>query len=454
MDSPRISELHAQLGTEENYRKFLDSYLNVVFKKDDISEQISYPILIDSIGMPNDIKTFLTAVNNHGGAINNELRITYVVDKQSKLPLFYRITVGNIIDNSLLISTIKMLASYGIAVEIVIMDAGYAAMGNISELISNNISFLTRMPENRIEFKRLIDEHGPTLKNPENGIMYGDRALFVKKVEITFESHKLYAYVMHDIERESHDEKIAIKKYHDVDDQVKKYNTALLYAGKFVLLSSEDYSKDEVLPMYYSRQTIEQVFDIKKNYAGGLPLRGHSENTIRGIILISFIATVIYSTLSHKLSNSGFSAISALVKMSTLRLDVYDQEQFMDYPTKDQKEIIKHLQLQCPFKIYSGNQGHNNNSFLSSLSSQTRGRGRPKGSKNKPKTDPSNFESQSVDIPRKRGRPKGSKNKLKVDKPNIQTPNSEVPRRRGRPKGSKNKLKRGNTIIQTPNSEA
>ncbi len=51
-----------------------------------------------------------------------------------------------------------------------------------------------------------------------------------------------------------------------------------------------------------------------------------------------------------------------------------------------------------------------------------RGRGRPKGSKNKPKAE----------APKKRGRPLGSKNKPKMD---------TTPNKRGRPKGSKNKLK-------------
>ena len=60
-------------------------------------------------------------------------------------------------------------------------------------------------------------------------------------------------------------------------------------------------------------------------------------------------------------------------------------------------------------------------------------RGRPKGSKNKPKDD------ISIDVPaehKKRGRPKGSTNKSKDD---ISADVSAEPKKRGRPKGSKNK---------------
>ncbi len=62
-------------------------------------------------------------------------------------------------------------------------------------------------------------------------------------------------------------------------------------------------------------------------------------------------------------------------------------------------------------------------------------RGRPKGSKNKPKDD------ISADVPlepKKRGRPKGSTNKSKTD---ITADVPAPPKKRGRPKGSKNKPK-------------
>ena len=58
-----------------------------------------------------------------------------------------------------------------------------------------------------------------------------------------------------------------------------------------------------------------------------------------------------------------------------------------------------------------------------------RGPGRPKGSKNKSKTD-------VKVVQRGRGRPKGSKNKVKTE---VTAP--KVKRGRGRPKGSKNKVR-------------
>lgn len=74
--------------------------------------------------------------------------------------------------------------------------------------------------------------------------------------------------------------------------------------------------------------------------------------------------------------------------------------------------------------------------------------GRPKGSKNKPKTpavaptiDPATL--PPAEVPKKRGRPPGSKNTLKPSVPQATQPpaTSEAPKRRGRPPGSKNKPK-------------
>lgn len=58
-------------------------------------------------------------------------------------------------------------------------------------------------------------------------------------------------------------------------------------------LGPEEIDTKEVLPLYYARQQIEQVFDIAKNYADILPLRVHGEDTFRGHLLLCFIATII-----------------------------------------------------------------------------------------------------------------------------------------------------------------
>jgi transposase len=67
--------------------------------------------------------------------------------------------------------------------------------------------------------------------------------------------------------------------------------------GLFIRISFAEINTMEVLPLYYARQQIEQVFDIAKNYADILPLRVHGEDTFRGHLLLCFIATIICKRL-------------------------------------------------------------------------------------------------------------------------------------------------------------
>jgi hypothetical protein len=163
--SSMISKYHALLGQEETYNNFFQSYLSIISKRKEFTDQLSLPILIDSTGLPNDIKNYLTAINNHNGVISEEIRLIYIVDQDSKLPIFFRYIPGNIIDNSTLVATINLLNSYNIKIYILIMDAGYSSLENMKKLIASGIPFITRMTKNRKEYKELLNEYGKELES-------------------------------------------------------------------------------------------------------------------------------------------------------------------------------------------------------------------------------------------------------------------------------------------------
>jgi transposase len=449
--SPRISEFLSIIGLDQNNENFFRSYLRLISKNENISDQISIPILLDSTVLPNDIKTYLTAINKHNDVISNEIRLIYVIDQRTKLTIFYRFIAGNIIDNSSLINTINILLTYNIKIELVVMDAGYSALKNLIELTSTNISFLTRMPHNWKEFKKLINEHGNDLLSEANAIIYGERALFCKKIKIKLFDSDIYAYVMHDINRAADDIIKLIKNSENNNNDDKANNNEneifkdkLNFAGKFILLSSNDYPEKEILPLYYTRQGIEDVFSISKTYASLLPLRSHSIETIKGTLLINFISTIVYSTISHGLSETSLSAKTAIIKMHHLKINVFESAQILEELTKDQKIIINDLQLETPYDAEKGLK-LKKESLLSSLKSVKRKKGRPKGSKKYDNPDlpssPSNAHCPNPDEKRARGRPKGSRNKVKSDLAASTKANPDPKRARGRPRGSRNKVK-------------
>jgi transposase len=130
------------------------------------------------------------------------------------------------------------------------------------------------------------------------------------------------------------------------------------------------------------RQIIEQDFDISKIYDGITPLRAHSEDTLRGYLLISFLATSNYSLLTCDLKSSIYSACTDIKAMNTSVIHVYSHLNFFENFTKKQKEIFNHLKLEFPHKF-------GNMNFLQKLSfinsDDMKKRGCPSGSSNKVK---------------------------------------------------------------------
>lgn len=73
--------------------------------------------------------------------------------------------------------------------------------------------------------------------------------------------------------------------------------------GIFVMVSTNELSKEEILPVYYTRQEVEQTFDVAKNDASLLPLRIQSEENLRGHLLLVFIATAIRKLIEKTLND-------------------------------------------------------------------------------------------------------------------------------------------------------
>jgi hypothetical protein len=76
-------------------------------------------------------KNHLTTTNNQNGLINNESRLTYILDKMTKLPIYFRTTDDNIINNYTFIPIFNLLMAYNAEVEVTIINAGYSSLKNL-----------------------------------------------------------------------------------------------------------------------------------------------------------------------------------------------------------------------------------------------------------------------------------------------------------------------------------
>lgn len=346
LKSQRISEFLCRLGDEKVVRAFFEKYIPAI-----IAPESRTGILIDSSALPNDIHFPLTALHTEAGETGKETRLILVVDRVSGMPLFFRYNTGSIVDVSTLKATIKELSHNGIKTEHAIVDAGYYSEKNIEALYEEDISFLTRLVSNRKLYKELVEEHADDMSKSKYLISYCGRILYVKRVGVNLFGHKGYAYIAIDNARRAEEiNRYAITALEDRSSP-EEMDKVLRTKGMFILLSSEAIEPKEVLPLYYSRQQIEQIFDISKNYAELLPLRKHNEKTFRGHLLLTFIASAVFIVLQNKFKNSTYSPVGAFSILRNLKCKVYDKSILIKEPTRKNKKIMEILGLNIPEHI-------------------------------------------------------------------------------------------------------
>ena len=347
VESQRISEFFTVLGDERVQRRFFPQYLAKISEG-----QKNHGILIDSTGMPNDIHFPLTAVNKHRGVISNETRLILALDRITRLPLLYRYNAGNIVDVSTLKATLLELSAYGVHVDFSILDAGYYSEKNIQALYAEKIRFITRLRSNLTLYKDLVAEHIASLESGNYALFYGERLVHIKRVPIQLCGHDAYGYVAIDHQRRS-DEVYKFLQHATQDKQLPpdEITQKMKHKGLFIMLSSENVETSEILPLYYARQAIEQVFDLYKNNVDLLPLRVHGEDTFRGHLMLSFLSTVAYMVVNSALDGSKFCAEGAFRALESLKCNVFDNFVLVKEASKKVNDIAKHLKLELPLKL-------------------------------------------------------------------------------------------------------
>jgi hypothetical protein len=294
--SQRISEFLVRLGEEEVVRRFFKGYLKMQLPADRKTG-----ILVDSTGLPNAIHIPLTAVSTHNGQTSEETRLILVVDAKTGMPLFFRYNAGNIVDISTLKATLDELKENGVSVKHAIVDAGYCSEGNLKALYEARIHFLTRLPVNRKLYLEAWSDYGKEVLGDQCRYMYQDRMVGIKRIYTSLFGCRGYVYLC--VDYNARNDQIKNFTKGAVADSLprSKWSTKTDKMGFFALVSNEKIEPEDLLPLYYTRQTVEQVFDVGKNNVHLLPLRTHSEETFRGHIMLTFMAIILYLTFNQRL---------------------------------------------------------------------------------------------------------------------------------------------------------
>ena len=117
----------------------------------------------------------MTAINNHNGVVSEEIRLIYVIQQNTGLPLFFRYIAGNIIDATTIKTTVAELKACGINTKFAILDAGYYNGKNADTLMDAGISFISRMHSNFSVYKNAMENYRDNLENEENLVIFNGR---------------------------------------------------------------------------------------------------------------------------------------------------------------------------------------------------------------------------------------------------------------------------------------
>lgn len=352
LTSQNISRVLKELGREEIQRRFFGEYMSSIYGNDGAAG-----ILVDSTGVPNATKMDITQISNHNGDINREVRLIYVIDRDNGMPIYFRYVAGNIIDVSTLITTVSELGQYGVSVRHAILDAGYFSEKNAAGLFESGIPFMTRLAPNKTAFKDAAAGNMDDLMSQKYACRYGERLVFVKKVPVNVCGHEAYVYLCIDEDMYLMQHKKTILNALDDKKDSDETDAAIKRLGAFAILTSEEVPEDKLLPMYYTRQQVEQVFDISKNYADLLPIRVQSEQAFAGHLLICFMATAIMQKLQQELLKrrskkaKSLNAESIFSYLRNQKCKVYKDYAIPQEPRKEVNAIYDIFKVQVPYKI-------------------------------------------------------------------------------------------------------
>ena len=348
MDSRRISELLKELGKEERQREFFKAHLT--WLKEKICDDPA--ILIDSTGLPNSIHFPLAGISNHNGKISREVRMTTVVQRDSGFPMIYRLAPGNIVDVSTLTRTVITLSIYGVRTDMAILDAGYYSDSNTDQLYEAGIDFITRLPEkNSKTYDEVKEKCMPALMREENLVSFNGRYVYLKSCEIKIGSEKnhiAYAYLGYDVDRANDEVHKAIEKAAERNTTVRDMHKKIKESGLFIIISTLPFKDEEILPAYYVRQLAEQYFDIGKGISRMIPLRVHSEESVKGHLMLSQMAATVNVYIQKKMKKYYENREDILVSLRNQKCEVFETKIVTHEGVRSANEYYSKFGIECP----------------------------------------------------------------------------------------------------------
>ena len=346
--SQRAGELPGRVGDEAAQRRFFDAYLAWVADMADGTARVS----VDSTGLPNSSRMPLTAISNHNGEVSEECRLTYVLEQSTALPVYLRVAAGNVVDVTTLERTFAELGAAGLPASWAVLGAGYWSAGNVRAMDEAGIKFLTRPGPNVRAYRDVVAERLTTVREADKLVAHGGRYVCVDRSEAELvPGVRGWPCLCVDMQARGQEQHRLFARAGRRGLSAGEVHGRTGRMGAFVLASTAGIAAPDVLDAYYARQRIEQVFDVGKNYASLLPLRVHSEEALRGHLLLTFCATALLCRLQSRIPAGASSMPQALAAARNQKCKVYDDKVITCEPTSAANELYRAIGAKCPVEV-------------------------------------------------------------------------------------------------------
>ena len=298
-----------------------------------------------------------------------QLNLLLLYGESSNLPFYYRKLAGNIPDVKTVRTLIADVGPLGVKKVKLLMDRGFYSSENIDSMLANHYKFLIGTSTTLAEVKRMIKEHGNTMRNLDNYDTQHDVFCISEKVDwlatkrskretadVQVTPKRMYMHLYFNHTRAAEDEKNFMKRMAALRDEPEnnervstheaayaKYfkvskvkggakieinrdamQDAQARFGYFSLMSNEIKDAREALLLYRNRDVVEKAFSNIKERLNGNRLLVSPEEALEGKLFVHFIGLFLLSYIKKQMQEH---AMFSKYTMSSLldELDVIER---------------------------------------------------------------------------------------------------------------------------------
>jgi transposase len=175
--------------------------------------------------------------------------------------------------------------------------------------------------------------------DPGKAVKYGNRIMFISSSRTEFADHAVFAHLILDPERRRWQLRIYMLKHIDDYDPF-----AVKRKGFMVLMSSQSVERDELIPLYYTRQFVEKAYSYSNDDLSLLQIKVHGEEALRGYLFIIFLSLIVYMEVQREIG----SVEMAFDTLRNLKCEVFDKEIVIQELTWDQKKLFEKIGVIVP----------------------------------------------------------------------------------------------------------